>query len=245
MAGVKLNNGEMNLLQNVRHDIHSSAWSEAGQARALARMTAPWQRCLGRCHGLQAVVVGSTLTLPDRGGCRIPHQTLLTADLAVTSPRPLIHAHWRHWPLRPGSIDMVILALDAQHLPHLPALINEITVALGPDAWLLVMTQAGPLAPWCRIGMPLAARRGLILRESHWGDARKLSWLPPAWAHYWSEQWQNWFPGTAQWTVQLWQKQTLCLIAPERKTSRNTPTSWSGSWAPQSRAGTSQLKDCA
>ena len=91
----------------------------------------------------------------------------------------------------------------------------------------------------------MAAHRGLILREANWGDARKLSWLPPAWAHYWSAQWQAWFPAAAQWSVQLWQKQTLCPIAPDRKTSRNTSTSWSGSWAPQSRAGTSQLKDCA
>ncbi len=242
---MKLNNDGMNLLQNAREDIHPLIWSEASQALAQARMSSPWQHCLSRCHGLQAIVVGSALTLPDVSGCRIPHQTLLTADTAVTSPRPLIHAHWRHWPLRPGSVDMVLLALDAQHVPHLPALIHEVTVALGPDAWLLVMTQRGPLDAWCRVGMPLSARRGLILRESHWGDARKLSWLPPAWAHYWSAQWQNWFPGTAQWTVQLWQKETLCPIAPERRTSRNTPASWSGSWAPQSRAGTSQLKDCA
>ncbi len=235
----------MNLLQNVRHDIHPDSWSAVSRARALARLSGPWQSCLGRCHGLRAVTVGSSLELPERGGSRIPYQTLLTAEPGVVSAMPVIQADWRHWPVRPGSLDMVILPLDIGHLQHLPSLVGEICTALGPDAWLLVMTQGGLLDRWCRFGMPLATRRHLALREAHWGDARKFSWLPPAWSHYWSAQWQNLLPGTAQWTVQLWQKETLCPVSPDRKASRQKAAAWSGSWAPQSRAGTSHLKDCA
>jgi len=255
MARVKLNNVAMNLLQNVRPDIHPARWPVESQERALDRLSGPWRDCLRRCHGLQAVTVGSSLILPARGrgddGCRIPNHALLTADTALPPwpDMPVIRADWRHWPVRPGSLDMVILPLDVTHLAHLSALVGEIATALGPDAWLLVMTQAGLLDRWCRYGMPLAARRHLALREAHWGDARKLSLLPPAWSHYWSAQWQNLLPGTAQWTVQLWQKETLCPVSPERRGGRRPATAWSGAWAPQPRAGASHIKnpvkDCA
>lgn len=192
----------------------------------------------------------SALPLPAEGSCRLPRQLLLGPELApAQGGKAAVVSHWRHWPVRPGSMDMVILPLAEQHRPHLPALIQEASLALGPDAWLLVVAQAGMVDRWSRLGAALAERRGLVLREAAWGDARKFSLLPARWSRYWSVQWQNLLPGTAQWTVQLWQKETFCLIPPERKASRGAATAWSGSWAPQSRAGTSHIKnpvkDCA
>ena len=250
MDRVKLNNVAMNLLQNARPDIHPASWPADSQARALARLTGPWQDCLARCNGLQAVTVGSTLALPAQGAGRLPRQALLTpSPMPAQTPMPVIQADWRHWPVRPGSLDLVVLPLDLSHLANLRALVGEVSMALGPDAWLLVMTQGGLLDRWCRFGMPMAVRRHMVLREAHWGDARKLSLLPPAWSHYWSAQWQNLLPGTAQWSVQLWQKETLCPVSPDRRGARKPAAAWAGSWAPQPRTGTSHIKnpvkDCA
>lgn len=209
-------------------------------------MAAPWQRCLARCHGLHAVLVDSPLALPVAERCRIPHRHVLAAaPRAVPAGKSLVVADALQWPVRPGSIDLVVLPLAGMHLPALESLLHEIDGALGPDAWLVVAARKDTLAAWCRDGMALCQAHGLVLREAHWGDERRFNLMPPRLSRMWSARWQNWLPG-AEWSVQLWQKDTLCPVSRAPSRARRRQGDWSGAaWAPQSRAGNAHIKDSA
>lgn len=233
----------MNLLQNVGQNTFGDP-ARQRQRLMRARMAAPWQTCLGRCHGTLALRLASSLTLPDQGACRIPHLLQLGPVVQGGAQPPQVQAAWQQWPLRRGSIDMIMLALDDSHLAELPGLLGEAACALGPDAWLLVAARDSALTAWCRDGMPACRGQGLVLRAAYWGDARRYTWLPPRWSQVWSASWQRWLPG-AQWSVQLWQKETRCPILPDRLRQRRQHTDWGGALAPQARTGNGHTKDSA
>lgn len=205
-----------------------SAWSPDQARRARTRMLKPWQRYLTQCHGVWALRFDNTLA--DE------------SDLSLQSLRMARVWHFGQsfqasaagWPIQPASLDLVIWRLSAADIAELPALIGQMNLALGPAARILIWVEAPLLNTWCQIGMPLCTGHDWALRQADWGDARALTWLPPRWSSRWSSGLQIWLPHGAHWSVQLWQRESLCPTASGPKQRAGAQMAPGLRWQPQS-----------
>jgi len=198
-------------------------WTPVQAQRARARMLRPWQGCLAQCHGVWALELSQT---------PLPLTSLRMAR--VWRFTESFKASLRDWPIQPGCLDLVLWRLSAEDVSELPALMAQMASALGPAARVLIWIEAPLLNSWCQTGMPLSAGHDWVLREAAWGDARALTLLPAKWSRQWSSALQTWMPYGAQWSVQLWQRETICPSgnAPKRQ-AKSVPVTGL-SWQPQS-----------
>lgn len=200
-----------------------AAWTPVQAQRARARMLKPWQSCLAQCYGVWAL-------------------ELSQAPLPLTSLRmarvwrfaECFQASRHHWPLQPGCLDLVLWRLSTEDVSELPALMAQMAIALGPAARVLIWIEAPLLNSWCQTGMPLAAGHDWALREAVWGDARALTLLPAKWSRQWSSALQTWMPYGAQWSVQLWQRETICPSGPAVRRKGSKVSVPNLDWQPQS-----------
>lgn len=213
---------------------------EPARARALAALRPlpvgrgpqqAWRAALGGCRGLQGLLLLGPGAAPDLVELRLPR--LLT--LRTATPERLtggLVCDMRALPILPGSIDAVFWVLHESHLPLFSSLMAELSVLLGPDGRLVIQAEAPLLDEWVRVGMPLCRHHDLTLCSEAWGDSRRLLHMPLR--RYWSEGLQCWFPGMAQWSVQCWQKETLC---PPRRRQQpvRARAGWRPGWLPQTR----------
>lgn len=202
-----------------------AAWTPVQAQRARARMLKPWQDALAQCHGVWAM----ELSPPD---LPLPSGTLRMARRwhFATS----FQAGKRHWPIQPGCLDLVLWRVTDDDLGILPALMQQIAMSLGPAARVLIWVEAPLLSSWCQIGMPLCSGRDWVLRQATWGDARALTLPPAAWSRVWSAALQTWVPSAAQWSVQLWQRETACPAAPTSRAQARKRAVPGLGWQPQS-----------
>jgi hypothetical protein len=186
-------------------------------------MSVAWQAFLPECHGLWALELSSELL--DHDNLRIPHLYRFgDAFLAKASA----------WPIQPLSLDLVVWRLEANDIAELPSVLAQIGASLGPSARVLIWVESPMLNSWCQIGMPLCAGHDWVLRQCVWGDARPITLFPEAVSKKWSASWQQWFPFGAEWTVQLWQRETICPNTPTLKRRVKKSTSTTLGWQPQS-----------
>lgn len=198
---------------------------------ARQRLEPAWQQAVAGCRGLQGLLLHAAGRQPDMKLLQLPQ----VWHLHAVSPERLegsLICDVRAWPFLPGSIDAVFWVLDEAHLPLFPLLLAELTLLLGPSGRLVIQAEAPMLDEWVRVGMPLCRHHGLVLGSETWGDSRRLLHLPLR--RYWSEGLQCWFPGVAQWTVQCWQKESLCPPRRQRQPQRGR-SGWRTDWAPQTR----------
>lgn len=198
-------------------------WTPVQVERARARMLKPWQSCLAQCHGVWALELSQT---------PLPRDALRMAR--VWRFAESFQASRQHWPLQPGCLDLVLWRLSAEDVCELPVLMAQMAMALGPAARVLIWIEAPLLNSWCQTGMPLCAGHDWVLRDAAWGDARALTMLPARWSRKWSSALQTWMPYGAQWSVQLWQRETICPATPvARRWKGRLPAEGLG-WQPQS-----------
>ncbi len=205
-----------------------AAWTPDQARRARARMLKPWQRYLTQCHGVWALQLDHS---PEPESA-LPVQALRMAR--VWHFGQSFRASTDQWPVQPASLDLVIWRLSAADVAQLPALIGQMNLALGPSARVLIWIEAPLLNAWCQTGMPLCHGHDWALRQADWGDARALTWLPARWSSRWSASWQIWLPQGAQWSVQLWQRESLCPTAPGPKQRSGNRAASGLRWQPQS-----------
>jgi len=217
----------MNALPLLTVPVSRAVWTPDQAKRARTRMLKPWQRYLAQCHGLWALLLD---TLPASGS-PLALQSLRMAKVLQFGRS--FRANTDHWPLQPASLDLVIWRLSALDIAQLPVMIGEMHLALGPSARVLVWVESPLLNTWCQIGMPLCQGHDWVLRQADWGDARVLTWLPARWSGKWSSALQIWLPRGAQWSVQLWQRESPCPAAPSGKRKRGRLASGMR-WQPQS-----------
>lgn len=200
-----------------------ASWTPVQAQRARARMLKPWQYCLAQCHGVWAL-------------------ELSQVPLPLTSLR--MAKVWRYaesfqasrclWPIQPGCLDLVLWRLSAEDVAELPALMSQMALSLGPAARVLIWIEAPLLNSWCQTGMPLCSGHDWVLREAEWGDARPLTLLPARWSRKWSSALQTWVPNGAQWSVQLWQRETICTNRPALRRWKGRASAAGLGWQPQS-----------
>lgn len=210
-----------------------AVWTPEQAGRARLRMLKPWHRFLAHCHGVWALKLDNSpvplAASPDPG---FPLETLRMA--CVWHFGHAFRASGESWPVQPASLDLVVWRLSAPDLAILPALIGQMNLALGPAARVLICVEAPLLNTWCQVGMPLCRGHDWVLREAEWGDGRVLTWLPSRWSSKWSSAAQVWLPRAAQWSVQLWQRETVCPT-PSGAGKRTGKRVAAGlSWQPQS-----------
>jgi len=205
-----------------------SVWTPDQAMRARARMLRPWQRYLAQCHGLWAMQIDN-LPVSDS---LLDLQNLRMAQ--VWHFGRSFRASADHWPLQPGSLDLVIWRVSAADVAQLPVMISQMHLALGPSARVLIWVESPLLNTWCQIGMPLCRGHDWVMRQADWGDARALSLLPARWSAKWSSAMQIWLPRGAQWSVQLWQRESLCPTAPGGKQRMGSRAASGLRWQPQS-----------
>lgn len=242
----------------------SRPWNAAQRLRAQERMRQPWQQAVSACSGrfalslisnvellatlasadlkLEPQVWALTLCVGPQRAVQSTHTDFMRthvpapAALAAANVNLGCIAEVRHWPIQPGCIDAVFCALSEDLLTDLPALLREMDISLMADAKVVFNIDNAALATWCRVGMPLCRRLGWVMRSADWGDARRLTRLPTRLRRRWSETWQQWLPGVAEWSVQSWQKETVCPASRSPQLKRHIEQRWSPEWVPQSRA---------
>ena len=200
-----------------------SAWTSAQTQRARARMLKSWQASLTHCHGLTALELSAE---------PLPLDTLRMPQ--VWRFAQSFQASKRFWPIQPGSLDLVLWRPSADDIADLPALTAQIALSLGPAARVMIWIEAPLLNSWCQTGMSLCEGHGWVLRQAAWGDARTFTLLPATVSRKWSAALQMWLPAAAEWSVQLWQRETICPAGPAaRRRSAALPAPVMG-WQPQS-----------
>lgn len=206
-----------------------AVWTPDQVRRAHARMLKPWLLYQAQCHGVRALYLDDA---SEKSAPQLPLQALRMACLWQFGRA--FRASPEYWPIQPGSLDLVIWRLRAADIAELPVLIAQMNLALGPSARILIWIEAPMLNTWCQIGMPLCKGHDWLMRQADWGDARALTWLPARWSMRWSASWQIWLQRGAQWSVQLWQRETLCPTArgPRQITGRRLASDLQ--WQPQS-----------
>lgn len=218
----------MNVLPLLTGLVPRSAWTPDQARRARARMLKLWPRYLAQCHGVWALQLGSSPTTE----LELPLQALRMAR--VWQFGRSFQASIGQWPVQPASLDLVIWRVSAADIAQLPTLIGQMNLALGASARVLIWVEGPLLNSWCQIGMPLCHGHDWLLRQTDWGDARKLTWLPARWSSRWSASWQIWLPQGAQWTLQLWQRESSCPTAPSPKQRVRQQRASDLRWQPQS-----------
>ena len=215
----------MTMLQLLPSISSRIVWTSVQAKRARARMLRPWQDALLQCHGVWALEL-SPSDLP---------LSLATLRMAkVWHFAASFRASKRHWPIQPASLDLVLWRVTADDLLILPALMQQMAMSLGPAARVLIWIEAPLLNGWCQIGMPLCTGHDWVLRQATWGDARALTLPPAVWSRTWSATLQTWIPSGAQWSVQLWQRETACPAAPASKPRARRLAAPALGWQPQS-----------
>lgn len=210
----------LQLRPNVRSP---AAWTAVQAQRAHERMTLASRDLISVCHGLWAVELSEEPLAKDE--LRIPHCYRFNESFLANTTA---------WPILPASLDLVIWRVSAKDMAELPAVLAQIASALGPSARVLIWVESPLLNSWCQIGMPLCAGHDWVLCRSAWGDARALSLFRRSLTKHWSATWQQWLPFGAEWSLQLWQRETICPTPPARKRRLNTATSPILGWQPQS-----------
>ena len=206
-----------------------AVWTPEQARRAHARMLKPWLLYLAECHGVRALHLDKAWR---ESAPQLPLQSLRMACLWRFGQS--FEASTLCWPIQPGSLDLVIWRVHPGDLAELPALMGQINLALGPSARILICIQAPLLNAWCQVGMPLCQGHDWVMRQADWGDARALTLLPARWSSRWSASWQIWLQRGAQWSVQLWQRETVCptLRGPKLRTGKRLSSDLR--WQPQS-----------
>lgn len=200
-----------------------TAWTSVQAQRARARMLKPWQAALAQCHGLSALEL-SPEPLP-LDALRMAHVWRFAHSFQASK---------RLWPIQPGSLDLVLWRPGADDIADLPALMTQIALSLGPAARVMIWIEAPLLKSWCQTGMPLCEGHDWVLRRAAWGDARALTWLPATVSHKWSAALQTWLPSVAAWSIQLWQRETICPSGPAVRRRVSTLPAPVMGWQPQS-----------
>ena len=213
----------MTALQLLPSVMSRTAWTSAQALRARARMSLVWQRYLRECHGLWAVELSSESL--SRENLRIPHVYRFSESFLAQASA---------WPIQPLSLDLVIWRVAANDIAELPAVLAQMGASLGPSARILIWIESPLLNSWCQIGMPLCLGHDWVLCQSTWGDARPVSLFPELVANKWSAAWQQWLPFGAEWSVQLWQRETICPNTPRLKRRAKKSASTTLGWQPQS-----------
>lgn len=206
-----------------------AVWTPDQARRAHARMLKPWLRYLAECHGLFALHV-------DKAGSESAQQLPL-ASLRMPCLWRFGHSFRASslcWPIQPGSLDLVVWHLHADDLAELPALMGQMNLSLGPSARILICIEAPSLNAWCKVGMPLCQGHDWVLRQADWGDARALTLLPARWSSHWSASWQIWMQRGAEWSIQLWQRETACPTRRGSMAKTGKRPSTGLRWQPQS-----------
>lgn len=238
---------------SLKPPLASRPWSAAQRQRAQERMRQPWQQAVAACSGRFALSLISDVELLStlvNADAQLEPQvwalTLCTSPLRVQASVAAAHAATnvrhgciadvRYWPIQPGCIDAVFCALSEDLLTDLPALLREMDTSLMADAKVVFNIDNAALATWCRVGMPLCRRLGWVMRSADWGDSRRLTRLPASLRRRWSDTWHQWLPSVAEWSVQSWQKETICPVSRSPQFKHRIEQRWSPEWVPQSRA---------
>lgn len=203
--------------------LQQRAWTPAQATRARTRMALACRQQLLVCHGLWAIEL-SAEPLPKEA-LRIPHCYRFNESF---------RADVRAWPIQPASIDLVIWRVTSADMVDAPAVLTQIASVLGPSARLLIWAESPALNSWCQIGMPLCLGHDWVLCDSAWGDSRAFSLFRPGLSKRWSAHWQQWLPFGAEWSVQLWQRETICPSSPTRQRRLKTSASPTLGWQPRS-----------
>lgn len=232
-------------------------WTAAQRKRAYERISPLWREAAQTCPGRFALALlpgQSELLVHLRSAQAVPTRKLWTLALFPDPQRDAVAddsvakaviearasggvvSELTHWPIQPASIDTVFCLLSPAMLAQLPAVLREIDICLAADGRIVFCVENAGLSCWCRVGMPLCRSLGWAMRSAEWGDARRLTPLPRRWSRQWSETLQQWLPGVAEWSVQSWQKETLCQASQPPLRLRQLEPRWAGEWVPQSRA---------
>lgn len=213
----------MTALQLLPSVMSRTAWTPEQAFRARARMSVAWRDLMKECHGLWAVELSGEPLMRDT--IRLPHFYRFSESFL---------AHSTAWPIQPASLDLVIWRVSAADAAEMPNVLTQIGASLGPSARVLIWVESPVLNSWCQVGMPLCNGHDWVLRQCFWGDARSVTLFPGFMATKWSASWQQWLPFGAEWSVQLWQRETICPNMPSLKRRVRKLTTTTLGWQPQS-----------